>query len=66
MLFSMYIDEINALLKDGKSEKSCRKNLRIFLLQPNKLNLLGTHAVLKSDPHFAVELTLLEGVKVAL
>ncbi|KAL3982137.1 CNH domain family protein [Acanthocheilonema viteae] len=63
MLFSMYVDEINTLLEDEKSEKSCRRELRIFLLQPNKLNLRGTRAVLKSYPHFAVELTLLEGVK---
>uniref|UniRef100_A0A1I7VVS2 CNH domain-containing protein n=1 Tax=Loa loa TaxID=7209 RepID=A0A1I7VVS2_LOALO len=64
MLFSMYVDEINALLGEGgESEKSCRRKLRTFLLQPNKLNLLDTCAVLKSYPHFAVELTLLEGVK---
>ncbi|CAG9541118.1 unnamed protein product [Cercopithifilaria johnstoni] len=63
LLFSMYIDEINALLEGEKSEKSCRRGLRVFLLQPNKLNLLNTRAILKSYPHFAVELTLLEGVQ---
>ncbi|VDP12554.1 unnamed protein product [Onchocerca flexuosa] len=64
MLFSMYIDEINMLLREGKkNEKSCRKGLRTFLIQPNKLNLLDTHAALKNYSHFAVELTLLEGVK---
>lgn len=62
----MYVDEINTLLEGRKSEKSYRRELRIFLLQPNKLNLLNTRAVLKSYPHFAVELTLLEGVKVTL
>lgn len=67
MLFLMYIDEINTLLGEGgKNEKSCRRELRSFLLQPNKLNLLETRAVLKNYSHFAVELTLLEGIKVAL
>ncbi|KAM3726313.1 Transforming growth factor-beta receptor-associated protein [Dirofilaria immitis] len=64
LLFSTYIDEINMLLREGrKCEKSCRKELRIFLLQPNKLNLLDVYAALRTYPHFAVELILLEGVK---
>ncbi|VDK61534.1 unnamed protein product [Onchocerca ochengi] len=64
MLFSMYIDEINMLLHEGrKNEKSYRKGLRTFLVQSNKLNLLDVHAALKNYPHFAVELTLLEGVQ---
>uniref|UniRef100_A0A915Q1Z9 CNH domain-containing protein n=1 Tax=Setaria digitata TaxID=48799 RepID=A0A915Q1Z9_9BILA len=64
LLFSMYVEEINILLGEGeKSEILCRKNLRTFLLQPNKLNLLDIYTVLKSYRHFDVELTLLEGVK---
>nr|CDQ00934.1 Bm10998, isoform a [Brugia malayi] len=64
MLFSMYADEINNLLgEDRRREKLYRKELRTFLLQPNKLNLSDMRAVLEIWPHFAVELTLLEGVK---
>lgn len=63
----MYVDEINALLgESGKNEKSCRRGLRTFLLEPNKLNLLDILVALKSCQHFAVELTLLKGVKVEL
>ncbi|KAK6110411.1 CNH domain family protein [Brugia pahangi] len=64
MLFSMYADEINNLLGgDRRREKLYRKDLRTFLLQPSKLNLSDMRAVLEIWPHFAVELTLLEGVK---
>uniref|UniRef100_A0A1I8E8I4 CNH domain-containing protein n=2 Tax=Wuchereria bancrofti TaxID=6293 RepID=A0A1I8E8I4_WUCBA len=64
MLFLMYVDEINNLLGgDQRREKLYRRELRTFLLQPNKLNLSDMRAVLEIWPHFAVELTLLEGVK---
>ncbi|VDN01218.1 unnamed protein product [Thelazia callipaeda] len=67
LLFSMYVEEINMLMAEGDSAenklKLFRKKLRNLLLQPNKLDLMQTRAVLKSYRFFSVELSLLDSVE---